>query len=65
MTPDGLVLHSFSTLMQTLATRCHHQCRLRDDPEGPTVERRTEPTSLQKRPLELVRAFPVDDKSNC
>ena len=65
MTSDGLELHSFSTLMQALATRCHHQCRLRGDPEGSTVERLTEPTPLQTRALELVRAFPVDDKSNC
>ena len=28
-TSDGLELHSFSTLMQAPATRCHHQCRLR------------------------------------
>ncbi len=65
VTAAGLELHSFSTLMQALATRCHHQCRLRDDPEGPTVERLTEPTPLQKRALELVRTFPVDDKSSC
>ncbi len=65
VTSDGLELHSFSTLMQALATRCHHQCRLRGDPEGPTVERLTEPTPLQQRALELVRAFPVDNTSNC
>ena len=35
-TPDGLQLHSFSTLMHALATRCRHQCRLRDDADGPT-----------------------------
>ena len=64
VTADRLDLHSFSTLMQALATRCHHQCCLRDDPEEPTVERLTEPTPLQNRALELVRTFPVDDKSN-
>ena len=62
-TPDGLELHSFSTLMQALATRCRHQCRLRGDEDGPTVERLTEPTPLQKRALELVRAFPGDNNS--
>ena len=63
-TPDGLPLHSFSTLLQALGTRCRHQCRLRGDADGPTVERLTEPTPLQARALELVRAFPVDDNSN-
>ena len=63
-TPDGLQLHSFSTLMHALATRCRHQCRLRDDADGPTVERLTEPTPLQQRALELVRAFPGNDNSN-
>ena len=38
--------------------------RLRDDADGPTVERLTEPTPLQQRALELVRAFPGDDKSS-
>lgn len=65
VTSDGLELHSFSTLMQALATCCHHQCRLRGDPQGPTVERLTEPTPLQAQALELVRALPVDDQSNC
>ena len=63
-TPDGLELHSFSTLMQALGTRCRHQCRLRGDEDGPTVERLTEPTPLQKRALELVRVFPGDDNPN-
>ena len=62
---DGLELHSFSTLMQALATRCHHQSRPRDDPNGPTVERLMEPTPWQQRALELVRAYPVDDQFNC
>ena len=50
--------------MHALATRCRHQCRLRDDADGPTVERLTEPTPLQQRALELVRAFPGNDNSN-
>ena len=57
-------LHSFSTLMHALATRCRHQCRLRDDADGPAVERLTEPTPLQQGALELIRAFPGDDNSN-
>ena len=48
-TSDGLELHSFSTLLQALATRCRHQCRLQGDADGPTLERLTEPSALQQR----------------
>ena len=51
-------------LRQALAARCHHQCRLRDDPEEPMVERLAEPTPLQQRALEFVRTHPVDDQFN-
>ena len=50
--------------MHVPATHCRHQCRLRDDADGPTVERLTEPTPLQQRALARVRAFLGDDKSN-
>jgi transposase len=62
-TAEGLELHSFSTLLQVLGTRCRHQCRLQGDATGPTVERLTEPSALQERALELVRTFPVQDNS--
>ena len=62
-TSDGLQLHSFSTLLQALATRCRHQCRLHGDADGPTLERLTEPSALQQRALELVSAFPVESNS--
>ena len=62
-TSDGLELHSFSTLLQALATRCRHQCRLHGDADGPTLERLTEPSALQQRALELVSAFPVESNS--
>jgi len=62
-TSDGLELHSFSTLLQALATRCRHQCRLHGDADGPTLERLTEPSALQQRALELVSTFPVESNS--
>ncbi len=62
-TSGGLELHSFPTLLQALATRCRHQCRLHGDADGPTLERLTEPSALQQRALELVRTFPVDSNS--
>ena len=59
-TEDGLPLHSLSTLMQEMGTRCRHQCRLRGDRDAPLVQRLTEPTPLQARALELVRSYPVE-----
>ena len=61
---DGLPLHSFSSLLQELATRSRHQCRMRSDPKGPLLIRVTDPTPLQKRATELWRAFPVDNTPN-
>ena len=58
---DGLRLHSFSSLLQELATRSRHQCRMRSDAEGPLLTRLTDPTPLQERAMELWRAFPVDN----
>ena len=55
---DGLPLHSFSSLLQELATCSRHQCRMRSDPKGPLLIRLTDPTPLQKRAMELWRAFP-------
>ena len=60
---EGLELHSFSTLLQVLGTPCRHQCRLQGDGNGPTLERLTEPSTLQQRALDLVRTFPVQDNS--
>ncbi len=54
-TAAGLQLQSFSTLLEMLGTRCRHQCRLHGDATGPTIERLTEPSALQRRALELVR----------
>ena len=43
---DGLPLHSFKTLMAEMATRARHQCRTGSDPDGPRLQRLTEPTPL-------------------
>ena len=59
-TPDGLPLHSFSTLLAHLATRCRNRCRAAAVPDAPAFDCDTEPTPLQSRALELVRLFPVD-----
>ena len=57
-TEDGLPLHSFKTLMAEMATRARHQCRTASDPDGPRLQRLTEPTTTQQRALELVKVFP-------
>ena len=62
-TAEGLGLHSFSTLLQVLGTRCRHQCGLQGDANGPTAERLTEPGASQQGALEMGRAFPVQDNS--
>ena len=58
-TEEGLPIHSFATLMAELGTRARHRCRTASDPDGPRLQRLTEPTPLQRRALELVKAFPV------
>ena len=61
---DGLPLHSFSSLLQELATPSRHRCLMRSDPKGPLLIRLTDPTPLQKRAMELWRAFPVNNTPN-
>ncbi len=63
-TADGLERLGLATLMQALATRSRHQCRLQGDSQGRTVEMLTEPTPLQEQALELVRSFAVDETSD-
>ena len=58
-TEDGLPIHSFTTLMAELGTRCRHLCRLKSDPQSPAFFQDTQPTPLQSRALELIRLFPV------
>ena len=53
-TPDGLPLHSFSTLLAALATRAAHTCRLRSDPTAAPVRQLTPPSPLQARALKLL-----------
>ena len=59
ITEDGLPIHSFTTLMAELATRCRNRCRLKADPQSPVIYQDTEPTPLQARVMELIRLFPV------
>ena len=58
-TDGSLRLHSMSTLLAELATQRRCACRLQTYPNGPPIERLTEPTLLQRRAVELIKAFPV------
>ena len=55
LTPDGLPVQSFSTLLAELATRCRHRVRIGTDPAQPSFLRVTDLTPLQARAFELLR----------
>ena len=54
LTPQGLPVHSFATLLDALATRCQNTCRVVGEGSAATFEQRTAPTPLQKRAFELL-----------
>jgi len=55
LTPEGLVVQSFSTLLAELGTRCRHRVRIGTDPAQPTFSQVTDPTPLQARAFKLLR----------
>jgi len=59
LTPEGLPVHSFQTLLKDLATRCRNTCRVKSDPSGPRFQMVTEPTPLQAKALQLLGLYPV------
>jgi hypothetical protein len=65
LTPDGLPIHSFNTLLAALGTRCQNRCRLTADPSVPPFYLLTEPTALQQRAFDLLGlVFPGNGNSN-
>ena len=54
LTPQGLPVHSFATLLDALATRCRNTCRVVGEGSAATFEQRTAATPLQKRAFELL-----------
>jgi transposase len=54
VTREGLVVHSFDTLLQALGTRCRHVCSIPGDPGGATFQQLTELTPLQARAFQLL-----------
>jgi transposase len=55
LTPEGLPVQSFSTLLAELATRCRHRVRIGTDPAQPFFSRVTDMTPVQARAFELLR----------
>jgi hypothetical protein len=51
-TSEGFVVHSFSTLMATLGTRCRNRCRICTS--GSSISRITEPIPLQAKAFQLL-----------
>jgi transposase len=51
---EGHPVHSFDTLIASLATRCRNTCRVSSDEQGPTFSRLTELTLLQAQAFHLL-----------
>ena len=51
-TSEGFTVHSFSTLMAALGTRCRNHCRI--GISGTSISRLTEPTPLQAKAFQLL-----------
>jgi transposase len=58
-TPEGLLVHSFETLMAELATRARVTYSLRSGDSTPIFKQVPEPTPLQARAYELIKLLPV------
>lgn len=54
LTPEGLPVQSFATLLAQLSTCCRNRCRITSDLKAPSFIRLTEPTPLQTRALKLL-----------
>jgi len=61
-TEDGLVVHSFETLIAELASRGRSTYRMKSDSSGPTFNQVPKPTALQTRAYELLGLLPVNGK---
>jgi len=55
VTPEGLEVQSFETMLAALGTRCRNTCRVRtDSADAPTFQQITEPTPLQRKAMVLL-----------
>jgi transposase len=61
-TEDGLRVQTFNALLANLATLARNTCAIKSRPDGNTFVLHTDPTSLQKRAMELLGLYPVAGK---
>ena len=61
-TEDGFEVHSFKTLMATLAIRSRNTYKMKSDPSGPSFKQVSELTPIQTRAFELLGLLPVEGK---
>ena len=61
-TPDGFPVHSLSSLLKEMATRCKNWCRFGKAADTPPITQLTEPTPFQEKVYELLEAYPVTRK---
>jgi len=54
LTPEGLVVQSFDTLLKEFGTRCRNRCQIKLGPKGSTFYQVTEMTPLQNRAFQLL-----------
>lgn len=54
LTPDGVPVHSFDSLLEALATRCRNTCRVMGTPSKASFSQLTQPTPLQARAYQLL-----------
>jgi len=55
LTPEGLPVHSFNTLLAELGTRCRNKCRIVSDLKTPAFTMLSDPTPVQTKALQLLR----------
>ena len=55
LTPDGLPVHSFRTLIAHMGTRCRNTCVVTSDPKQTPFFQVTDPDALQAEALRLIR----------
>jgi transposase len=65
VTPDGLPVHSFRSLLAHLGTRCRNTCVVAGDSKQTTFRQVTEADALQAEALRLVRFFPLNFYATC
>jgi hypothetical protein len=59
VTPEGLPVHSFETLIAELGTLCRNRCRAKSIPDSPAFYQDTEPTPLQEEVFKRLGLCPV------